>query len=226
MFTGLIIDRGKITGRRALPGGETAGVVLTVQTKLDTGDFELGESIAVSGTCLTVTKIHRDGFEADVSRESLNKTKLGSVAVGSEVNLERALRAADRLGGHIVQGHVDGVGELLSAEPVGESHKLTFRVPDTIAPYLIPKGSVAVDGVSLTVNEVQGAEFTVNIIPVTWSETALGTLKKGDPVNLEADVLAKYVERLLAVRLGPAVAGKAGGSKIDLRFLAEHGFLE
>ncbi len=231
MFTGLILDRGKIRARRPLPGGEGAGVVITVQTKLDTKDFELGESIAVSGACLTVTKIHPDAFDADVSRETLNKTKLGQIGIGSEVNLERALRASDRLGGHIVQGHVDGVGGLVDSAPVGESHKLRFRAPPDFAGYLIPKGSVAIDGVSLTVNEVEGSEFTVNIIPVTWTETTLGLLRSGHPVNLEADVLAKYIERLLSLRFegaagGSGPGGKAGkASKVDLKFLAEHGFL-
>lgn len=223
MFTGLIIDRGQITARRPLPGGADAGVTLTVRTKLDTKDFELGESIAVSGACLTVTRIHPDAFDADVSRETLNRTKLGSLGTGSGVNLERALRAGDRLGGHIVQGHVDGVGELVSVTPAGESYCLKLRVPEDLAKYLIPKGSVAVDGVSLTVNTVEGRDFTVNIIPVTWRATTLGVLKPGDPVNLEPDVLAKYVEKLLSARFGEA-PGK--GSRIDLKFLAEHGFME
>jgi len=223
MFTGLIIDRGQIRSRTPLPGGESAGVVLTVRTKLATSDFKLGESIAVSGACLTVTRIHPDAFDADVSRETLNKTKLGSLGLGSEVNLERALRPIDRLGGHIVSGHVDGVGELVKLEPAGESKRLTFRVPEGLDRYLIPKGSICIDGISLTVNEVSGREFTVNIIPVTWTETAIGGLKPGDPVNLEADVVAKYIEKMVTGRSG---GGEAAPSRIDEAFLAKHGFIK
>ena len=182
------------------------GIRLTVDTNgLDLSDVIVGDSIAHSGVCLTVVDMNGGHLKYDVSRETLNCT-VGLDAVGNEVNLEKALRLADRLGGHLVTGHVDGVGEVQKFEPVGESHELVIRAPAAIAGYIAKKGSITVNGVSLTVNHVEGRDFWINLIPHTVAMTNLKHLAPGRKVNLEIDLIARYVERMLAWRSEEAAA--------------------
>ncbi|MBF0248261.1 MAG: riboflavin synthase [Alphaproteobacteria bacterium] len=168
-----------------------------IETAFDTADIAIGGSVAHDGACMTVVDKGDGWYAIEVSAESLSKTTLGSWDVGRRMNLERAMRLGDELGGHIVSGHVDGVGEILTRAPEGDSVRFTFRAPDALAKYLAPKGSITIDGVSLTVNEVNGSEFGVNIIPHTQTATTLGARRAGDKVNLEIDMLARYVARLL-----------------------------
>jgi riboflavin synthase len=194
MFTGIVAAVGRI--ERAEP--RPKGLRVTINAgALETGDVAIGDSIAVNGCCLTVVALTGRRFDVDVSQETIDCT-VGLGAPG-EVNLEKSLRLADRLGGHLVSGHVDGVGEVLAFEPVGESHRLVVRAPAELAKYIARKGSVAVQGVSLTVNRVDGSEFEINLIPHTLAVTTLNHLKLGARVNLEVDLLARYAERLLAV---------------------------
>ncbi len=197
MFTGIITDLGRV--RRVEPKGD-ARVVF--ETGAGTADLVLGTSVACSGACLTVVDKGPDWFAADVSAETLSKTTLGGWGEGSPVNLGRARKLGGALGGHLVSGHVDGVGRLCSRAAEGDSLRLVFEAPAELGRCIAPKGSVAVDGVSLTVNEVKDRDggatrFGVNIIPRTAQETTLGALRDGDPVNLEIDLLARYVQRLL-----------------------------
>ncbi len=191
MFTGIIAAVGKISGVTPAPGGLRL-VVDAGGMRLD--DVAVGDSIAVNGVCLTVVSLRAAAFEADVSQETLACTT-GFAPQGS-VNLEKALRLSDRLGGHLVGGHVDGVGTVARCDAVGDNRLLAIAAPRELAKYIARKGSVAVNGVSLTVNEVDGAEFRVNLIPHTLQATNLQQLKAGDRVNLEADLLARYAERL------------------------------
>jgi riboflavin synthase len=191
MFTGIITDLGEI---RALE--RRGDLRARIGTAYDTASIEIGASIACDGVCLTVTATGEDWFDVDISAETLSKSTLGGWAEGDAVNLERALKVGDELGGHIVSGHVDGVAEILATRDEGESTRFTFRAPDAMAKFIAPKGSVALDGTSLTVNEVEGAEFGVNIIPHTKAATTWGRAKAGDRVNLEIDTLARYVARL------------------------------
>lgn len=196
MFSGIVAACGRI--ERITPLAD--GVRLTVDSGgLDLSDVIIGDSIANSGVCLTVIGIDGPRFSFDVSRETLNCT-VGLDAEGNEVNLEKALRLADRLGGHLVTGHVDGVGEVLKFAPIGESHELVIRAPAEIAGYIAKKGSVTVNGVSLTVNRVDGRDFSINLIPHTVAVTNLKQLAAGGRVNLEIDLIARYVERMLAWR--------------------------
>ncbi|MGQ2913112.1 riboflavin synthase [Aeromicrobium sp.] len=207
MFTGLVEEKGVVTAIESL--GDS--VRLSVRGPVVTADATHGASISVNGCCLTVmdqSSQEGDGdvFSADVMAESLDRTSLGGLEVGDEVNLERAMQAGARMGGHIVQGHVDGTGSLIDRTPSEHWDVLRFSLPAELARYLVPKGSITVQGVSLTVVEVsepRAAEpfFSVSLIPTTLADTTLGTLAPGDRVNLEVDVLAKYVERLLAARL-------------------------
>ena len=193
MFSGIVAATGRIT--QVLPNER--GVRLTVRAPaLDLSDVAIGDSVAVSGVCLTVVAKEGDAFLADVSRETLECT-VGLDAAG-EANLEKALRLADRLGGHLVTGHVDGVGEVLRFVPVGESYELAIRAPATLAKYIARKGSITINGVSLTVNRVDGPEFSINLIPHTLSVTTLKHLAAGSRVNLEVDLIARYVERMMA----------------------------
>jgi riboflavin synthase len=191
MFTGIIAAVGKIAGVRPTPGG----VAITVYAGgLALDDVAVGDSIAVNGVCLTVTALHKTGFDADVSKETLRC--IAGFKDSASINLEKALRLCDRLGGHLVSGHVDGVGEAMRFESAGDNRLLQVAAPAEIAKYIAHKGSVTVDGVSLTVNEVNGVEFTVNLIPHTLQATNLRLIQPGDKLNLEADMLARYAERL------------------------------
>lgn len=211
MFTGIIAAVGRVRARRP-QGGD---IRLSIGTgRLDLSDVKLGDSIAVSGVCLTVTELETDGFGVDVSLETLAKTTLGELAVGARVNLEKALRLADRLGGHLVAGHVDGVGEVVDLNPAARSVVYRIQAPRELRRYIAPKGSICVDGVSLTVNAVQGAYFDLNLIPHTLTETTASEWRQGRRVNLEADLIARYLERL--------TQGEA--ADLDADFLAEHGF--
>jgi riboflavin synthase len=196
MFTGIITSLGTIQSVAPLGGASDMRVVLAV----DTAGVQRGASVACSGVCLTVVDVGADFFGADVSAETLSKTTLGRWKVGTRVNLERALKVGDELGGHIVSGHVDGVGCAISALPENSSLRYRFRVPRDLARFIARKGSVAVDGVSLTVNDVAEDTFDVNIIPHTARVTTLGMLSPGDAVNVEIDMLARYVARLSEFR--------------------------
>ena len=194
MFSGIITDIGTI----ARADDRDGGLRLVVETKnLGMGDVALGDSIAVNGVCLTVVRIDGDAFAADVSRETLDCTA-GLGRAGAAVNLEKALRLSDRLGGHLVSGHVDGVGEVVAFDDIGESWRLLVRAPQTLAKYIAAKGSITINGVSLTVNRVAGAEFEVNLIPHTLEMTTLKELRSGARINLEVDLIARYVERMLS----------------------------
>ena len=192
MFTGIIAAVGRI--ERVEPRAQGLRVAIDARG-LDMGDVAIGDSIAVNGCCLTVVSLAGSRFDVDVSRETIACTA-GLDAPG-EVNLEKSLRLADRLDGHLVSGHVDGVGEVVAFEPVGESHRLVVRVPAELTKYVARKGSIAVQGVSLTVNRVDGAQFEVNLIPHTLAVTTLKALSPGARVNLEVDLIARYVERML-----------------------------
>jgi riboflavin synthase len=195
MFSGIIADVGAIERAEDRQGG----LRLTVATqRLGMDDVQLGDSIAVNGVCLTVVEMSGNNFVVDVSRETLDCT-IGLDRQGAHVNLEKALRLSDRLGGHLVSGHVDGVGEVVSFDDIGESWRLVVRAPQELAKYVAMKGSITINGVSLTVNRVDGAEFEVNLIPHTLEVTTLSELKAGSKVNLEIDLIARYVERMLAV---------------------------
>ena len=196
MFTGIVTGVGRIRARQA-----RGDVRFEIETGYDPDGIAIGASIACAGVCLTVVAKGKapDGkgwFAVDVSAETLDKSNLGGWAAGSLVNLERSLRVGDELGGHIVSGHVDGVAEILSVMPEGDSLRFRFRAPKELSRFIAPKGSVALDGTSLTVNEVDGAEFGVNIIPHTRAVTTWGQAKAGDRVNLEVDTMARYVARL------------------------------
>lgn len=191
MFTGIISDLGEVREIR-----RDGDMRLVIATRYDTAEIALGASIAHNGVCLTVIELGADWFAVQASDETLSKTTLGEWQVGRRINLERALRMGDELGGHLVSGHVDGLARLESRSIEKESWRLTFRAPDPLARFVAGKGSVALDGVSLTVNEVDGARFGVNIIPHTQTHTTLGLLAPGDAVNMEIDMLARYVARL------------------------------
>lgn len=193
MFTGLVKDVGRIAEVQEHPDGARR---IGVRTNLDTGDFDIGESIAVDGACLTVTEVDGDVFSVDLSPETLDKTTFDGREVGDGVHLERALRVGDRIGGHFVQGHVDAVGEVSERTDDGDTVILRIEVPDGFERWLVDKGSVTVDGVSLTVNAIDGREFEVALIPHTLEETKFDAYHSGDSVNLEGDMLGKYVERL------------------------------
>jgi riboflavin synthase len=199
MFTGIVTDLGTVTSIE--PAGAGTDMRLAITTAWDTADLAIGASVSCAGCCLTVVALAPGRMEFQASRETLALTTLGRWRVGTRVNLERALRVGDELGGHIVSGHVDGVGQALSATPEGASTRFRFAAPPHLARLIAPKGSIAIEGVSLTVNEVDADGFGVNIIPHTASVTSFGALRPGDPVNLEIDMLARYVARLVDARL-------------------------
>jgi len=192
VFTGLVADLGRVVSAAR----SDDGVRLAVATAL-AGELSDGDSIAVNGVCLTATAIDGEGFSTDVMNETLARSSLGGVDVGAQVNLELPLRAADRLGGHVVQGHVDGTGTIVASTEDGFARRVRIEAPDEVLRYIVEKGSIAVDGVSLTIAGIDDRSFTVSLIPETLQRTNLGSANGGTKVNLEVDVLAKYVERLI-----------------------------
>jgi len=221
MFTGIIESVGKIVAAEN-KGGDLR---LTIATeKLDMSDVQLGDSIAVNGVCLTAVEFDQHSFVADVSNETIEHTATGKLQEGSEVNLEKALTLATRLGGHMVSGHVDGVGKVIDRFDDARSVRFIIEAPAELAKYIAHKGSITVDGISLTVNKVNGAEFELNIVPHTMAETVIKNYQSGTEVNLEVDLVARYLERLL---LGEKAADKdANTDKLSMAFLAENGFIK
>lgn len=218
MFTGIVETLGEVTEVRNL-GGD---VRLAVRAPaLDWGRVQLGDSIATNGICLTVVEKRTEGFCADVSRETLSLTTLGDWRPGTQVNLEQALMPHSRLGGHMVSGHVDGLGEVISRQGDARSERLRIRAPDALAKYIAHKGSITVDGTSLTVNGVAGAVFDLNIVPHTLRQTVIQNYQVGTRVNLEVDLIARYLERLL---LGDKASH--AGEGVTAEFLAQHGFYQ
>ena len=211
MFTGIIKAKGSIAAMEKRGGDVRLRVTAT---ELPWADYAVGDSISVSGVCLTAVHLHDDGFDTDVSVETLDVTTLGQLATGDSVNLEPALRVGDALGGHLVSGHVDGIGRLLARSDDARSIRMTFEAPRELARYIARKGSICVDGVSLTINEVSGNTFGLNIIPHTAEVTTMGSYEVGRAVNLEVDLLARYIERMLG--------DDASGLSMD--FLKEHGY--
>ena len=211
MFTGIIKAKGSI-GAMEKRGGDVR--LRVTATELPWADYAVGDSLSVNGVCLTAVHLHDDGFDTDVSLETLDVTTLGQLESGDAVNLEPALRVGDALGGHLVSGHVDGIGKLLSRSDDARSIRMTFEAPSELARYIARKGSICVDGVSLTINEVSGNTFGLNIIPHTAEVTTMGSYEVGRAVNLEVDLLARYIERMLG--------NDASGLSMD--FLKEHGY--
>lgn len=218
LFTGIIEEVGIV---RRLDRA-TAGAAIVIAAGKVTPGLKIGDSIAVNGPCLTVTAFDRESLTAFVMPETLRRSTLGELKPGQKVNLERALALGDRLGGHLVSGHIDGVATLLKREPEGAATLLTFNAPEQHLRYIVPKGSVALDGVSLTVIAVNAASFSVGIIPHTGQETTLGTTEIGSPVNLEVDLIGKYVERMLQPRVGGL---ESKGETLTMELLAEKGYL-
>jgi len=218
MFTGIIQAVGSIASLEQRGGDLRLGINTG---KLELDDVALGDSIAVSGVCLTAVVLSGSGFYADVSGETLRRTILGDLGVGAAVNLEKALTLSTRLGGHLVSGHVDGIGSVVARRQDSRSVQFTIQAPDALARYIAVKGSICVDGVSLTVNAVSGANFDLNIVPHTLEETTLSGYRAGRRVNLEVDLIARYLERLL---LGDAAAQPGAGGGISRELLESSGF--
>jgi riboflavin synthase len=216
IFTGLIIEVGRV--RRIQR--RVDGAYLVIEAKQVLEGTRIGDSISINGVDLTVIEMGADSFSADASLETLKRSTLGELQTGSRVNLERALAVGERLGGHMVQGHVDGTGELLSVTPEGNAYRMRFGFPPELGRYIAMKGSITVDGISLTVAGLGDDWFEVAIIPHTWRETRLRDLKSGNRVNLEVDVLAKYVERLMLAKETPA----ASDPDLTLEYLIERGY--
>ncbi len=219
MFTGIVQGKGRVIAVQVVGGG----MVFTFDADFELSDPEEGESIAVNGACLTARNINGNRFMVDVSPESLSRTTLGNLKVGVLVNLERALRLSDRLGGHLVSGHVDSMSKVQERRPVGDFTLFSFSLPPFLAKYVIEKGSITIDGVSLTVNSCATDRFSVSIIPHTLEVTTLGGLKTGSSVNIEVDIIGKYVEKLLTEK---SVQDRSGNGTINPGFLAEHGFIK
>ena len=219
MFTGIIESVGQVQSVQPV-GGD---VRLKIQTKLDMSDVHLGDSIATNGICLTVIEFGEDWYAADVSRESLHRTTLGQWKAGQTVNVEKAMLPTTRFGGHIVSGHVDGLGEITLVREDARSLYFEVTAPVELAKYLAEKGSVTVDGISLTINHLRGNVISLNLIPHTADRTNIGSWKQGAQVNLEVDVLARYIERLM---LGDKAAEQTTTSNISMDFLAQNGFLK
>jgi riboflavin synthase len=226
MFTGIIQAVGNIQTME--PRGGDVRIVIA-SGKLPMAGVNLGDSIAVNGVCLTVVEKTASSFTADVSNETLTRTTLKQLQAGSNTNLELALTPTTRLGGHIVSGHVDGEGEVLKRWSDGRSEKFLFQAPDNLAKYIAEKGSICVDGISLTVNKVDGAQFELNIVPHTLQETTMSEFQPGRKVNLEVDIIARYLERLiLGGSLHDSLSDKAAdpaASGVSMQFLQEHGFI-
>jgi len=219
MFTGIILGRGTVVEKRS----SGSGMTFSLEPDFDLTDPEEGESIAVNGVCLTAKNIGARRFTVDVSPESLARTNLGKLSVGSKVNLERALRLSDRLGGHMVSGHVDAVSMILERRPIGDFVQFTFGVPAGLSKYIIEKGSIGIDGTSLTVNTCDDKKFSIVVIPHTLEVTLLGTLREGDSVNIEVDLIGKYVEKMLQAEPDNNTTPPGG---INPEFLAKHGFIK
>ncbi len=217
MFTGIVQAIGQLAQRRSV-GGDLRLFVKT--GSLDLADVKCGGSIAVNGVCLTAVELPGDGFWADVSGETASRTRLGCVVEGEAVNLEKAMTPTSSLGGHFVSGHVDGIGKVLSRNSDGRSIRFVFSGPTELARYIAEKGSICIDGTSLTVNHVHGAEFGVNIVPHTLGQTIINGYRPGTLVNLEVDLIARYLERLL---LGQTAYGP-GAPGLSYEFLRDHGF--
>ncbi len=215
MFTGIIQGTGTVTGLKPVSNG----LKLLIKASFLLDQPQLGESIAVNGVCLTATEISESIFSADVSPETLSRTNLGETKPGSIVNLERALRLSDRLGGHIVSGHIDCTGKLLEKKPFGQFTVYSYAIPKEFDKYLVEKGSVAIDGISLTVNSCGNGVFSVSIIPHTAAATTLPLLHNDSKVNIEFDIIGKYIERLVSKQ------EKTASTRIDSNFLAQHGFI-
>jgi riboflavin synthase len=220
MFTGLIQGAGTLL--RIDHHGPDCGMVIQANYTME--KLSLGESIAVDGVCLTVTAFQGNVFTADVSAETLNRTTLGRKTPGSRFNLERALRMGDRLGGHLVSGHIDGIGVFRERSQEGRSWRLYFEIPGDLSRYTIQKGSIAINGISLTINGCAEGRFDVNIVPHTAKETTVGDLQIGQEVNIETDLIGKYVEKMLA-GWKTATENPQGKSRVDQAFLQKHGFL-
>jgi riboflavin synthase len=220
MFTGIIEAIGRVEQLEGRGGDQRLRIAAG---RLDLSQASIGDSIAVNGVCLTAVELGAGRFAADVSRESLALTTLGKLKVGSAVNLEQALRLSTPLGGHLVSGHVDGVGTVLDFHQDARSWRLQIHAPGELARYIAVKGSICVDGTSLTVNAVKGAVFDLNIVPHTLTATIIGDYRAGTPVNLEVDLIARYLERLLLGEQAAEVAGGGGGLSEEL--LRRHGFL-
>jgi riboflavin synthase len=218
MFTGIIQSIGKIAALDTRGGDASARISCG---KLDMAEVNTGDSIAVSGVCLTVVEYSVESFTADVSAETLSRTTLGRLHTGDAVNLEKALTLSTPLGGHLVTGHVDGVGVVVNRREAARSVLFRIKVPEALAKYIAEKGSICVDGVSLTVNAIHGAEFEINIVPHTLANTTLGAIREDSEVNLEVDVVARYLERLMLSKLAAQ-----SGSEITREFLAQHGFIK
>ncbi|MFO7931060.1 MAG: riboflavin synthase [Thermodesulfobacteriota bacterium] len=217
MFTGIIESLGTITDIRP----EKAGRKITVSTGFDMSGTRTGDSISVDGACLTAVEISESGFSADVSPETLKKSTLCNARPGGRVNLERALRLSDRLDGHLVSGHIDGMAKILYRNDLGGTLAVGFEVPENLSRYMIPKGSVAVDGISLTINTCSARGFEIALIPHTAKITTIGLKNPGDWVNIETDMIGKYVEKFLKGEK----TGDSAGRGIDMEFLTKTGFL-
>ena len=214
MFTGIVQARGTVTAIDDVRGDVSLSIT---SSQLPFADYAIGDSISVNGVCLTATRLRDDGFDTDVSNETLSITSLGGLDVGSEVNLEPSLSFGDRLGGHLVSGHVDCMGKVLSAENDARSLRLDIEIPEEFTRYVAKKGSICIDGVSLTVNGVSGNTFDLNIIPHTAETTTIGSYEAGTKVNIEVDLLARYIERLLA--------RDTDSDGVSLEFLKAHGYV-
>jgi len=215
MFTGIIEEKGKVL-KIEYRGKEKR---LTIGLPPHLTEVQLGDSININGVCLTVVQNREQSIEVDLSEETLQRTILGELKEGDQVNLERALRLTDRLGGHIVTGHIDGIGVIVEKKKERDFLQLGIRIPESVSKYVVQKGSIAIDGISLTANECQGEEIQMTLIPYTIEKTTLMDKKVGDRVNVEADILGKYVEKLLD-------RGDKKSGKVDLSLLKEHGFIK